>query len=51
MNEIEVLLIVRQRTEDGYIEWNLENPLPWAMLSTGIKRQIRKLLGNSNDSP
>lgn len=45
MENIEVLITVRQHTPDGYTEWELKNPLPWVLLSTAIKRQIKKLVG------
>jgi hypothetical protein len=45
MENIEVLITVRQHTADGYTEWKLQTPLPWVMLSTAIKRQIKKLVG------
>jgi hypothetical protein len=44
MSEIEVYLVVRKADEDGYTEYQLEQPLPWTLLSSAIKRIIRKLL-------
>jgi hypothetical protein len=45
MSEIEVYLVVRKSDKDGYTEYQLQQPLPWALLSSAIKRIIRKLVG------
>jgi hypothetical protein len=45
MKSIEVYLVVRKPDRDGYIEYQLQQPLPWTLLSSAIKRIIKKLVG------
>jgi len=45
MQNVEVFLTVRVHKEDGYIDYESKTPTPWILLSTGIKRMVKKLLG------
>ncbi len=45
MSEIEVFLVVRKSTPDGYIEYQSQQPVPRIWLSSSIKRIIKQLVG------
>lgn len=44
MQNVEIFLTVRVHDDEGYIEYQSNEPTPWVLLSTGIKRVIKQLL-------